>query len=73
MNDRIIVFAHANGFPAGTYRQLFAIWRDAGYAVHAVERFGHDPRFPVSNNWPHLRDELIHFICLLYTSPSPRD
>lgn len=62
MNDRTIVFAHANGFPAGTYRQLFAIWRDAGFSVRAIERFGHDPRFPVSNNWPHLRDELIHFI-----------
>jgi len=62
LNDRTIVFAHANGFPAGTYRQLFAIWRDAGFSVHAIERFGHDPRFPVSNNWPHLRDELIHFI-----------
>jgi pimeloyl-ACP methyl ester carboxylesterase len=22
-------------------------------------RFGHDPRFPVSSNWPHLRDQLI--------------
>ena len=62
MSDRTIVFAHANGFPAGTYKQLFGLWRDAGYTVHAVERFGHDPRFPVSNNWPHLRDELIHFI-----------
>ncbi len=30
--------------------------------VHALEKFGHDPRFPVSSNWPHLRDELIHFI-----------
>ena len=58
----IIVFSHANGFPAGTYRSLFAAWRAAGYTVHAIERFGHDPRFPVSSNWPHLRDELIHFI-----------
>jgi pimeloyl-ACP methyl ester carboxylesterase len=62
LSERTIVFAHANGFPAGTYKQLFAIWREAGYAVHALERFGHDPRFPVSSNWPHLRDELIHFI-----------
>ena len=57
-----IVFSHANGFPAGTYRSLFELWQRAGFAVHAVEKFGHDPRFPVSNNWPHLRDELIHFI-----------
>lgn len=62
MNRHVIVFSHANGFPAGTYKSLFAVWRGAGYAVHAIERFGHDPRFPVSSNWPHLRDELIHFI-----------
>lgn len=59
---RRIVFAHANGFPAGTYRLLFAQWRAAGYAVHALPKFGHDTRFPVTNNWPHLRDELIDFI-----------
>ena len=38
-----IVFSHANGFPAGTYRVLFELWRKAGHEVHAVERFGHDP------------------------------
>ena len=45
-----IVFSHANGFPAGTYRTLFEAWRAAGYAVHAVEKYGHDPRWPVTNN-----------------------
>ncbi len=57
-----IVFSHANGFPAGTYRSLFEAWREAGFTVHAVERFGHDPRFPVTNNWPHLRAQLVQFI-----------
>ncbi len=57
-----IVFAHANGFPAGTYRQLFDAWRAAGFTVHAIEKVGHDPRFPVTDSWPHLRDQLIHFI-----------
>ncbi|WP_428419757.1 alpha/beta fold hydrolase [Methylibium sp.] len=56
-----IVFSHANGFPAGTYRLLFEHWRAAGYAVHAVEKFGHVAAYPVTSNWPHLRDELIHF------------
>jgi len=62
MAGKTIVFSHANGFPAGTYRVLFERWREAGYAVHAVEKFGHDPHYPVSSNWPHLRDQLIHFI-----------
>lgn len=59
---RTIVFCHANGFPAGTYGTLFARWRDAGWHVIAPERFGHDPRYPVSSNWPHLLDELADFI-----------
>ncbi|MDP2004425.1 MAG: alpha/beta hydrolase [Rubrivivax sp.] len=57
-----LVFSHANGFPAGSYRQLFEAWRAAGYTVMAVERFGHDPAWPVTSNWPQLRDELLHFI-----------
>lgn len=59
---KTIVFSHANGFPAGTYRQIFAAWRAAGFTVHAVEKFGHDTRFPVTSNWPHLRAQLIEFI-----------
>ncbi len=57
-----IVFAHANGFPAGVYRVLFEAWRAAGYEVRAIERIGHRATHPVSSNWPHLRDELIDFI-----------
>jgi pimeloyl-ACP methyl ester carboxylesterase len=56
-----IVFSHANSFPAGTYRLLFEAWRTAGYTVHAVEKYGHDPKYPVTNHWPRLRDQLIHF------------
>ena len=59
---RVIVFSHANGFPAGTYRSIFEIWRAAGYDVHAIDKYGHDPRFPVTSNWPHLRAQLIEFI-----------
>jgi len=57
-----IVFCHANGFPAGTYRQLFEAWRAAGWRVAAPDKFGHDPAYPVTSNWPHLRDQLIDFI-----------
>ena len=57
-----IVFSHANGFPAGTYRLIFEAWRAAGFTVHAIEKYGHDPRFPVTSNWPHLRAQLIDFI-----------
>ena len=56
------VFTHANGFPSGTYKQLFQAWRAAGWRVSAPAMLGHDPRYEVSSSWPHLRDELIEFI-----------
>lgn len=57
-----IVFSHANSFPAGTYRLLFDAWKNAGYAVLAIDKYGHDPRYPVTNHWPRLRDQLLHFV-----------
>lgn len=59
---RTIVFSHANGFPAGTYRVLFEAWRAAGYEVVAPQRLGHDPAFPVRSNWSPTRDELLAFV-----------
>lgn len=59
--SRTIVFAHANGFGAGTYRVLFEAWRAAGYTVQALQHLGHDPRYPVASNWRALRDELAAF------------
>jgi pimeloyl-ACP methyl ester carboxylesterase len=67
---KTIVFAHANGFPAGTYRRLFECWRSAGWDVRALDKVGHDARFPVSVNWPHLRDELIHFVEHEFAAPA---
>ncbi len=58
----VIAFSHANGFPAGVYRSLFETWRAAGYRVIAVERYGHDPAYPVTSNWPRLRDQLIDLV-----------
>ena len=57
-----LVFSHANGFPAGTYRQLFEHWRAAGWQVQALPMFGHDQAYPVRSNWSPTRDELLAFI-----------
>ncbi|MBX3619049.1 MAG: alpha/beta hydrolase [Rhizobacter sp.] len=65
-----MVFSHANSFPAGTYRVLFDAWRAAGYTVHAIEKYGHDPKYPVTNHWPRLRDQLIHFAEDKLTAPA---
>ncbi|MBQ0130755.1 MAG: alpha/beta hydrolase [Comamonas sp.] len=56
-----LIFAHANSFPAGTYRLLFELLRARGFEVHALERFGHDARYPVTSNWPHLVQQLVDF------------
>jgi len=56
-----IVFSHANSFPASTYRVLFRHLKARGFEISAVERYGHDPRYPVTNNWPHLVQQLADF------------
>ena len=56
-----IVFAHANSFPASTYQVLFGHLRARGFTVSAPERLGHDAQYPVSNNWPHLVQQLADF------------
>ena len=57
----MIVFSHANSFPASTYKVLFRSLRGRGFTVKAVEKFGHDPQYPVTNNWPHLVQQLCEF------------
>lgn len=56
-----IVFAHANGFPAGTYALLFDALRQQGHQVSAPALLGQDPGYPVSDNWPHLVRQLADF------------
>ena len=62
MTTPTIVFSHANSFPASTYEPLFERWRAAGYGVRAVEKFGHDSRYPVTRDWPKLVEHLEHFV-----------
>lgn len=57
----LIIFSHANSFPASTYGVLFKSLRARGHAVRAVEKFGHDPAYPVTSNWPHLVQQLADF------------
>ncbi|VXC23339.1 conserved hypothetical protein [Burkholderia sp. 8Y] len=54
----IIHFSHANGFPASTYRTVFAELAD-DYQIRSIQRYGHDSRFPVTQDWPHLVDQLV--------------
>jgi pimeloyl-ACP methyl ester carboxylesterase len=57
----LIVFSHGNSFPAATYSVLFKHLRSRGFVVKAVDKFGHAPDYPVTNNWPHLVAQLHEF------------
>ena len=57
----LIIFSHANSFPASTYGVLFKNLRARGFRVKAIEKFGHDPNYPVTDNWPHLVQQLADF------------
>ncbi|SDH65114.1 alpha/beta fold hydrolase [Pseudomonas abietaniphila] len=56
-----VFFAHANGFPSATYGKLFAALGDEFQVTH-LDQHAHDPRFPVTDNWPNLVDELVHHL-----------
>jgi pimeloyl-ACP methyl ester carboxylesterase len=57
----LIVFSHANSFPASTYGVLFKSLRSRGFTVKAIDKYGHDAEYPVTNNWPHLVQHLHDF------------
>jgi pimeloyl-ACP methyl ester carboxylesterase len=54
----LIHFAHGNGFPALCYKQMLdCLHKDYDYCY--IDRIGHDPAFPVSENWHNLVLEVI--------------
>ena len=56
-----IIFSHGNSFPASTYRVMLDSLRARGWRVSAIEKYGHDPDYPVTDNWPHLVQQLADF------------
>ncbi len=61
-------FVHANSYPAGTYRQLFALLGEH-FSVDALSVHAHDPRYPVQTGWKALEQELIDHLLSRYTEP----
>jgi pimeloyl-ACP methyl ester carboxylesterase len=58
MNKPLLHFTHGNSYPSGSYgRLLEELGRD--YDVRTTDMLGHDPRYPVDDNWHALIDELI--------------
>jgi pimeloyl-ACP methyl ester carboxylesterase len=61
MSTERLHFSHANGFPAACYQQLFS-HLEADFRISAINTLGHDARYPVSDGWPHLVDELVDYL-----------
>jgi pimeloyl-ACP methyl ester carboxylesterase len=61
MSNYTISFAHANGFPAGSYNTLFSYFPD-NMKVIALEKYGHSKIKPVNNNWQAQVEELIEHV-----------
>ena len=57
----LIIFSHGNSFPGSTYGVLFHSLEARGFQIKAIEKFGHDPRYPVTSNWPNLVQQLADF------------
>ncbi|MFI4963274.1 MAG: alpha/beta fold hydrolase [Legionellales bacterium] len=54
----LIYFAHGNGFPSLCYKQMLdALETRFDYCY--IDRIGHDPEFPVSENWHNLVSEVL--------------
>lgn len=51
-------FAHGNGFPSACYQQLLQVL-EIRYDCSYIDKSGHNPLFPVTDNWGYLVDELI--------------
>jgi pimeloyl-ACP methyl ester carboxylesterase len=57
----LIVFSHANSFPAATYGVFFKSLRSRGFQVRAVAKFAHELDYPVTDNWRYLVQQLHDF------------
>lgn len=57
MNE-LIHFAHGNGFPALCYKQMLDVLATR-FDYCFIDKIGHDPLYPVEDNWYNLVQELI--------------
>lgn len=58
----LLVFSHGNSFPASTYGVMTVSLKKRGFSVKTIEKLGHDPKYPVTNNWPHMVQQLADFV-----------
>lgn len=61
-------FAHANSYPAGTYRQFFD-YLGREFDIQALDMHAHNPLYPVTDCWDALVDEYIAELSARYSEP----
>lgn len=61
-------FAHANSYPAGTYRRFFDLLSE-DFDIQALDMHAHNPRYPVQTGWGALVDEYIDELAARYREP----
>lgn len=64
----IIHFAHGNGFPSPCYRQLLEPLQ-THYHCCFIDKIGHNPEFPVTDNWHFLINEVLTSVKLQANQP----
>jgi len=57
----LLIFSHGNSFPASTYGVMLQSLKERGFLSKSIEKLGHDARYPVTSNWPHLVQQLADF------------
>ena len=66
--NRTIHFAHGNGFPSPCYKQLFDGLGN-NFSISYIDMLGHNPNYPITENWQFLVDELIENITRNHQQP----
>lgn len=56
-----LVFVPANGIPRPVYQKML-VGLSHRFVASGMERLGHDPRFPVTEAWPRLIDQLRPYV-----------
>ena len=57
----LIHFAHGNGFPSRCYQQFLSAF-EPHYQYCYIDKIGHNPLYPVTENWDYLVDELLESV-----------
>lgn len=63
-----IYFTHGNGFPSPCYRKFFS-YLASSLDINYLDKVGHHPDYPVTDNWDFLVQELIQNIEQQYSQP----